>query len=269
VPRPKTLLKELCEPRDNKRNVISQFFEKLRNLHLSCSSILKGYVRSVFSVHANFSAALNSRPIGDFRAVIPGAELGFDRGSFGCKSGASALSDGNRRQDDPSMLIDTCQFIKDGEWIGSRGRIMKRLQPLDFLRRLWGYPIKTTTFNGLFKCVGRCADGKHILLSGSIFRSANQFPDQVVQRSSEIIKAVPNNKRNLWWDRFGLPKQNTKPLAARMMFRLSTQLVRFAFEIAPSFGPERSEVMLCPADFRVNRVQGSHDATEVTTRISS
>jgi hypothetical protein len=218
-------------------------------------SLVEGYKSKQITFHLHFFASSSGSGTNrDFCAMITGSDSllnampAFSADEFGlgfvnCEHG---------EQDSP-MFIDVAEEVYDVKGIVLRPlSAVVGLQSLDFCRRFWGNSFKPVPPKLVFEDFGCVRNGKHILVTGLVVRSANEFPHQIIESRSKILKNIPDNQRNRSGDRSMSIKSENQ--ASGIFLNLGDHFARIRCEIPVSFPFERLEVLCGPEDFLPNRI---------------
>jgi hypothetical protein len=163
------------------------------------------------------------------------------------------------REKYPSVFINVCKFIQDPEhaFVEVLPQVI-RLETFDLCNRIYGNPVKAVPPNLLFEQFSGTTDGKHIFFSGLTVRSKYKFPYKIVKRGTEILESISDNQSKASGDRpFRDEEENSLILGS---VRLSHHFAWIALKVPLKFGFQRLDVLCGPEDFKLNGINGSHDA---------
>ena len=146
-----------------------------------------------------------------------------------------------------SVLIDVCEFVQDGEARCVGLPVVVRLNRLNECNCGGIDALHLASTLSTLEAVMCEADGEHILFVGSVFRSQNQFPDQIVKRGTQVLEAVTDNQPYFFGD--GRFRLNCERRLIRGAACIWHELALVRVKVPLNLGFNKVQVRFCVSDF--------------------
>jgi len=248
--------KEFLKFGDNRFvNEMPELIEDSRDIYVLCGSLVEHYKKQRVTFHFHFFAESSGDGANrDFCIRIAGSESLLNAMSaFSADELSSRNGNCGNSQQYPPMLVDVAEEVYDSK--GATFRPLPAvigLQSLDLCRRFWGNPFEPLPPKLVFERFDCVADRKHILVTGFIVRSKDEFPHQIVKGRPQVLESVSDDKRNGNGNGGSNCESEDNTASARLY--LGHHIARFFFKIPLLLSFKRLKVFCGPDDFLLNRI---------------
>ncbi len=240
---------------------VAGLFGEVENIFLAPEpSILQGYRDHSRCLHLHIILReIVGAPKGcDFCAVVnyaggdpSGSDASLAR--FLCGDPRSNREDLALRQIQRSMLVRVVEFIEKPQGVVQRALPSTvRLQALDQCDRL--RPHSLDAVGRVFSIEVFAGKDRECGVSRGLVRGIgeNQLPREMIETRSDIVNAVPENRRETPRGRFVDDEKHV----AKFLVVLKRDSADVTCEVSVALFPESLDVLLCPVEFEANAVQG-------------
>ncbi len=166
--------------------------------------------------------------------------------------------------------VQEAMFVSVGEVSQNRERVARRiipscirLQPIDDCQYVRGHAANNLRLDWLASLIGGLNVENRELRAVS-HRTAvrfNQSASEVVERRSEIVKAIPDNNADTFvWLGDDVKLKEKKTIVARL--DISNDFVRLAVKVVRNLTIDSAEVLLCPVELELDRPGDGHASLE-------
>jgi hypothetical protein len=148
-----------------------------------------------------------------------------------------------------AVFVDICEFVQDEKRVLLRvGPGSVRLQSLDFLhnRRVLD-SLEPLLLNFRAERLFGCANGERVSFAGMATGGIHKLPDKIVERRSEVLKAIPDDQRNMGWH--GMSRLKLHDGAINIPVCIQDSMTEALLSVPSDLGFKEFEMMFCPRQF--------------------
>jgi hypothetical protein len=243
---PMVLREETLKILDETGKVDHKTFESEANFHSFYGSLVERYKRNQIALHLHLLGGNSSFETcivcqcgqivtSGFEPTIPGHNhfSNRERTKFGEKQ--------------PSVLVDVCEFIQNGETRCAGLPVVVRLKRFNERNGNGIDSLQAVTSLSVLKTVGCETDGEHVLFVGCVVRNKNKFPDEIIERRPQVLETIPNEKPDFFGNgEFGLNDKGGLILAAICIWH---EFAWIRVKVPLNLGFNEAQVQFCVINF--------------------